>query len=235
MKLLAGLIFLFLLFSVQAEVTIKGYVTDEANILTPQEESEIQAILEGLHRDGVAQGAVVVIKYLYGREISEYAFSLAEGVLGDKEKNNGLLLLIAIEDHKYRFEVGRGLEEKLNDAKIGRVGRTFLVPAFQKEEYGRGIIESLKGVEGILRGTEEMVVEEEGNSGSWFWYYIIFLGVWMLISIIFRRRKTIRKRNDYFEAALLAASMFRGGRGGGGGLGGFGGGSFSGGGAGGGW
>jgi len=106
-------------------VSIEGYVNDYANILS-SESSEIESILKSLHTQGSAEFAIVTINSLEGRDIDGYAFELAEGKLGDKEKNNGLLLLVSLEDRKYRFEVGRGLEPVLPDIIVGRIGRIFL-------------------------------------------------------------------------------------------------------------
>src|SRR3989338_6188279 len=96
--------------------------------------------------------AVVIIPSLEGRDIEGYAFELANDKLGSKETNNGLLLLISITDRKYRFEVGRGLEPIFNDAKIGRIARTYLVPAFQEEQYGQGIINAMNSIHVELTG-----------------------------------------------------------------------------------
>ncbi len=113
-RFLALLVLLTLLpLAAAADYQVDGYVNDYAGILTPQEESQIQGLLQPLHQSNTAEIAVVTIPSLEGQPIETVAFEMADGVLGDKEKDNGLLLLIAVEDRKYRFEVGRGLEATL--------------------------------------------------------------------------------------------------------------------------
>ena len=235
-----------LLFSVLAEaVEIKGFVNDEGNVITPDYESKIEGVLQGIYNSKTAEFAVVTISSLEGQDIESYALNLAQGKLGDQEKNNGLLLLISVEDRKYRFEVGRGLEPIFNDAKIGRIGRTFLVDNFKNADYGKGVYEaSLAVSDELLGGNQSQAVNtvpkvrRQSSISSFFSLFILFI----IISSIFGsvgKNKTYRKRDRFFDAAIMAGLLFggrgRGGMGGfsGGGFSGFGGGGFGGGGAGG--
>ena len=118
-------IFLLLIlipFTLAQEIEDKTFVNDYADIINPEEEIELNSVLNNLYEKDIAEFAVVTIKSLEGKDIESYSLNLAQEVLGD-EKNNGLLLLVSLEDKKYRFEVGRGLEAILNDAKVGRIGR----------------------------------------------------------------------------------------------------------------
>jgi len=221
------------------KIEIKGLVNDYAGILNPEEENALDEILGQIYNSGEAQYSLVIIDSLEGTAIESYSLELAQGKLGDTEKNNGLLLLVAIEDREYRFEVGRGIEHILNDAKVGRIGRTYLIPNFQQEEYGKGILEASLSVKSILLGDTESVyyVRESlpaRQIANIVWYIFIFTFLFVLPLFGVRKR---RSNNRYFNAALGAAILFGGGRGGGGGggFGGFGGGGFAGGGAGGRW
>ena len=242
-KIIVLVIALLLIPAVFSEkIEIKGLVNDYAGILSPEEENALDEILGQIFNSGEAQYSLVIIDSLEGTAIESYSLELSQGELGDTEKNNGLLLLVAIEDRKYRFEVGRGIEYILNDAKVGRIGRTYLVPNFKQGEYGKGILEASLSVKSILLGDTESTyyVRESVPAGQiantiWFIFIFFFLFVIPLFGAMFSKR---RSNNWYFNAALGAAILFggggRGGRGGGG-FGGFGGGGFAGGGAGGGW
>jgi len=243
------LIFVILLISIplvlSQKVEITGYVNDYANVIP--DETVLNAILQQIHNSGIAEYSIVTVNSLEGRDIESYSLNLAQGVLGDKEKNNGLLLVVAIEDKKYRFEVGRGLEATLNDAKVGRIGRTYLQDNFRAGDYAKGITEASLAVKSILLGEEDSAyyvsntpqVNMDYNTISnlfWFIFFIIFF----ILPILFSKNKN--KKDRIFNAALGAAFLFGGGgrRGGGGlggsgGFGGFGGGGFGGGGASGGW
>ncbi len=98
-------------------IQIKGFVNDYANIISPDYKSKIEGALTQLYDSKAAEFSIVTIESLEGKDIESYALNVAQGKLGDKEKNNGLLLLVAVKDRKYRFEVGRGLEPILNDVQ----------------------------------------------------------------------------------------------------------------------
>jgi uncharacterized protein len=223
---------------VHALVPIEGFVNDQANIFTPEEEAAIAAQAQTMFEAGRVQYAVVTVASLEELPIEEYAYRIAEGNLGQTEADNGLLLLVAPAERQYRFEVGRGLEGTLNDAKIGRVGRSYLVPAFQAEAYGEGVLQASIAIDQLVQGVEPAYPDADEVSG------ITILVVWIVIyGIIFLIVMAARKRRKkkYGDAAEVAAWMLLGSRPpggggfGGGGFGGFGGGGFGGGGASGGW
>lgn len=242
---LAAIIFLiiFIIPFANSAVEIKGFVNDYADIIDDNSEQELNNILKQLYDTNTAQYSIVTINSLEGQDIESYSLNLAQGKLGDKEKNNGLLLLVSLEDRKYRFEVGRGLEYILNDAKVGRIGRYYLVPNFQEGDYNKGILEASLAVKSILIGDNESeyyVTGEEYDEEqirAAFFSLLIFLIIFSNLFIFIARRRKFK--NKYFDAAAAAIIIFggrgRGGFGGSGGFGGFGGGSFGGGGASGGW
>jgi uncharacterized protein len=249
-----GLLFLLLpliLVSVHAqEIRINGFINDYAGVIPQEYQSKIMPVLQSLYDSNTAQFSIVTINSLDGSDIESYALNLAQGNLGDSEKNNGLLLLVAVDDRKYRFEVGRGLEPILNDAKIGRIGRDYLVDNFRNNDYGEGIYEAVLAVQATLGGeTDSSYYVSDAPTFPIPSVFIFFLVWFLIIGLVAARRRryyrTHKHKDDYFGAALMAAWLFgprgRGGIGGfggggfGGGFGGFGGGGFGGGGASGGW
>jgi uncharacterized protein len=230
------------------DIQITGFVNDYAKIITPEYVSQIELILKNLQDTKTAEFAIVIIPSLNGQSMESVSLNLAQGKLGDKSKNNGLLLLISLQDRQYRFEVGRGLEGELNDAKIGRIGRTYLQPNFKNGDYGKGIYESAIAVKDVLYRNEssEIVQSEKFDKTQLLITLIPFIILFILVigvaSISSAHNNKQKERGKYFEAATMAALLFggkgRGGMGGfsgGGGFGGFGGGGFGGGGAGGHW
>jgi uncharacterized protein len=228
------------------EIKISGYVNDYANVISPEYKSQIDEILGNLYKKDISQFSVVTIKTLNGQDIESYTYNLANGVLGNKEKNNGLLLLVAIDDHKYRFEVGRGIEPILNDAKIGRIGRVYLTPNFKNNDYGKGIYEAASAVNMILlNGTITADITQNDFTSKPIFIIIFFVLIFLIpiITKIWAAKRLVKDIHDknYFNAGMMAALLLSGrGRGGSGGFGGgsfggFGGGSFGGGGSSGGW
>jgi len=226
---------------------INEFVNDYADIINSNQEQQLNAVLKQIYDSGEAEYSIVTVKSLEGKDIESYSINLAQGVLGDKEKNNGLLLLVALEDRKYRFEVGRGIEYILNDAKVGRIGRNYLVPNFKEEDYSKGIIEASLAVRSILLGDneseyyiEEDYYEEDADRIIFIIQTIMILFFMVGLPILGSILRRNKHRNKYFDAATGAIILFGGGRRGGGfggkgGFGGFGGGGFGGGGAGSGW
>lgn len=242
------LVLLLLLPSVSAQA-IQGHVNDYANVIGPAQEQQIEQVGKQLKDAGLAEYAVVTINSLEGQDIVSYAIELAEGNLGDTEKDNGLLLLVAIEDRKYRFEVGRGLEEDIPDSLAGRIGRDELVPNFRNQDYGLGILEASKAIQARLTNQTESeyypqatqrAIPPQTAAGMLFFGLLILIAIISIYGFSKKRRGASNNDSDYFVAAWALGHMMGRGRGpggfGGGSFGGgFGGGSFGGGGAGGGW
>ncbi|HLF54590.1 MAG TPA: TPM domain-containing protein [Candidatus Nanoarchaeia archaeon] len=216
-----------------------SFVNDDVGVLSAQETSELTGILQSMYDSGSAQYAVVIVKSLEGRDIEGYAFELAENTLGSKEKNNGLVLLVAIDDRAYRFEVGRGLEPVLPDILAGRIGRDYLMPYLKEGKYGQGIIEASKAVRATIMGDSAseyyVVPNARSNALSPFVSLLALLFFFMVIGFVFSRGRRHRSDDSYFLAGMMLGGMMRRGPGGFGGRPGFGGGSFGGGGASGGW
>lgn len=120
------------------------YVADFAHMVQGEDRAKMLAIGEDLDNRFGAQLAVVTIDTLGGDDIESYANRLfrAWGI-GNAEKNNGVLLLIAKEDRKFRVEVGYGLEGAITDGYAGEV-LDGMTPRFQAGEYSPGILEAYR-------------------------------------------------------------------------------------------
>ena len=118
-----------------------GYVNDYADILTLEEEAKLNNLLGELDRKTTAQIAVLTIETTSGVSIEEYSVELFQKWgIGQKGKDNGLLLLVSVKDRKVRIEVGYGLEGAITDAISSRIIRNIIVPHFKQADYGQGII-----------------------------------------------------------------------------------------------
>ena len=222
------------------DIKPSNFVNDYAKILSAEQQAAISAELDQMYKSGLAEFSIVTINSLEGKDIESFSYQVAEGKLGDNEKNNGLLLLISIEDRKYRFEVGRGLEPVLNDAKIGRIGREYIVPNFRNGNYYEGVYSAVRSVKSVIMNQteseyylQETVASTPSKLYPFAILFLIFL-VFIIIGISSSKKNSKRGNGDYFVAAWALSSLMRG-RGGSGGSfgggGGFGGGSFGGGGS----
>lgn len=116
------------------------YVQDYAGVIDPQARSSMNAIAEDLARKTKAQIVVVTVKSLNGESLEDYSLTLLrKWGIGDKKLNNGVVLLVAVDDRKSRIEVGYGLEGALPDALTGRIQDDYMLPFFRQNQYSKGI------------------------------------------------------------------------------------------------
>ncbi len=252
--LLAGLLAVFALPSLaeKAEDLPKptDYVSDFANVLSPEAVARLDSICAQLdHSAANAQVAVVTIKTLDGMDAAEYANALEDKwKIGRKGTDRGLLVFLAVDDHKYRIEPGYGLEGILPDARAGDIGRE-MVPYLRAGDYDSAITQAVGEVAQIIAADAKVTLTDNPAMAQ---RRPVRHGgippklILMLILLIFFGGFHILR---FLFGFGLFSSMMGGGRGGfgggfggggfggggGGGFGGFGGGGFGGGGAGGSW
>lgn len=219
-------------------------IHDQADILSPAFVSELEQQLKR-HEDSTSnQIAILIIESLQDYPIEEYALQVAEAwKLGQEDKDNGALLLIALGDRKVRIEVGEGLEGVLPDAVANQIIRNEMAPRFRENNYEGGIRAAvtamIQAIGGEYQAEQAPVSSRKGRKGS-IWFTLIVLIIIILISRMGGGRGNYR-RGGWSSGAGWYGGGFSGGRGGGGfgggGFGGFsgGGGGFSGGGSSGSW
>ena len=132
-----------LIFPVSATVVSPNntfYVYDGAQVLSEETEAYIVKTNQELESKTGAQIVVVTISSLEGQVLEEYATDLfRQWGIGDSEKNNGVLLLCAVEDRQFRVEVGYGLEGDLPDGKTGRMQDSYIIPLLREDKFDEGI------------------------------------------------------------------------------------------------
>ncbi|MFA6172750.1 MAG: TPM domain-containing protein [Kiritimatiellales bacterium] len=134
-----------------------GYVSDFAHVMNPADRAATEKLLAELEQKTGAQVAVVTMKSLQGGQIDDFAVRLFERwKIGQKGKDNGLLLIAAIEDRKMRIETGYGFEGVLPDAAAGRLIDQVIRPAFRAGDYSGG----------LRKGAEALAVVAADASGA---------------------------------------------------------------------
>jgi uncharacterized protein len=128
-------------------------VTDEAGVLSPAVAARLEEKLAAYERATGHQLAVLVIQSLEGEVLEPYAIRVAEQWrLGDKKRDDGILLLVAVDDRALRIEVGYGLEGAVTDAHSSRVIRDVMVPRFQAGDPAGGIEAGLDALMRLAEG-----------------------------------------------------------------------------------
>ena len=132
---------------------LTGRVVDEAGILSAQFKTEISAQLAAHEQATSNQVVVVTLKSLQGYEISDYGYQLGRHWgIGQKGKNNGVLLIVAPADRKLRIEVGYGLEGVLTDAESRVIIERVIKPYFKQNNYEQGIRAGVSAMLAALGG-----------------------------------------------------------------------------------
>jgi uncharacterized protein len=121
-----------------------NHVVDLAGIINDDVEAALNGYLLELEQKTTAQMVILTIESLEGQSIEEFSISIAHDRwrLGQKGKDNGILLIVSLKDRKYRFEIGYGLEGTLPDSLVGTIGRQYLVPYFRQGDYSTGILKA---------------------------------------------------------------------------------------------
>ncbi len=236
--------------NVLAKPNIPQLVTDMAGVLTPAEKAALENKLVAIDDSSSNQIAVVVLPTLDGYPIEEYAIKLfRDWGIGNKKTNNGILLLIAINDRKVRIEVGYGLEGAVPDITANNIIDNDIKPAFRARNYFEGIDKATDDLAKAAIGEYKVARAKKGkgSGGSLIGFIVIAI---IIVVIVGRKDNGSGGANnggggfgDIATGMLLGSLLGGGGRssgsewggGGGGGFGGFGGGSSGGGGASGGW
>lgn len=215
---------------------LRGFVTDNANMIDPAYANNIAQLAAKIEQETTVEIAVVTIESLEGESKEMYAVKLFEQAgIGKKDKDNGLLILVAKQEQEYRFEVGYGLEGTITDSMKVNIGDRIIVPNFKNGEYGKGIYESMLVIEELLKGNEEVIskysMSQTQSQEIPAWIQFLFFGVFILFAIL----STMGRRKNSGGYYGGYGGVGGGGFGGGFGRGGFGGGGFGGGGFGGGF
>ncbi len=151
------MIFLVLLSSIaiaQDIPTLQKYVNDNAGVLTSSDIARINALSAQIEENTTVQIAVLTVDTTELSSIEQYAVDVFEkSGIGFEDKDNGLLIVVAISDRKWRIEVGYGLEPVITDSTAGMIGRTYIVPAFQEERYGDGLYNAVDAVYNVIQNS----------------------------------------------------------------------------------
>jgi uncharacterized protein len=212
-----------------------GYVSDTAGVMG-EWAAKTETLCREIEGRTTSEIAVLTVKTTAPLEAQQYAQQVFDRwKIGKKGKDNGVLILVAVDDRKMWIATGYGVEGVLPDGKVGEIRDRVLLPMFRQSRYGEGIFLGAKAVGSVLTGgqVDAPKREQKGKRFSLPLDLILFLlfGVFILIRGIFSDFFGSRRRHG--GGAYLGG--FGGGGFGGGGFGGFGGGFSGGGGAGGGW
>ena len=237
-----------------------GYVNDVARVMDEPSRAKLEAFLDQLHRKTGVQFAVLTMRTTAPLDPSDYKVRVFQRWgIGNKEKDDGLLMLVAVAEHQVRFETGYGLEGTLPDGLQSRIFRDVMAPYFRRNDYAGGITQGVLASAARIGAEQGVTLEWNGSelrystrhrsspvAAVWLALFV-YLGIMLLMFVARRRGHGVRGGMGGWGGGFgggffgglggggFGGGGFGGGGGGGGGFGGFGGGGSGGGGGGGSW
>ncbi len=209
------LFFIFLHNLLFANITfpkLTGRVVDQAQILSSQEKEYLSSILEKHENETSNQIVVVTLDSLEGQDIADYGYQLGRyWEIGQKDKNNGVLLIISMAEKKLRIEVGYGLEGELTDKISHEIIEYILKPAFRQNDFYGGIQKAVKAIIKTIKGeykpSDYGVLED--NSLMWFFIFFAMTFLSTILMTITKKLKYLTLRKFFFSVLLASfASTF---------------------------
>jgi len=172
---------------------LTGRVVDQANIMSAQSRGDLETKLKDLEDKSGIQLVVATVSSLHGSDVETYANELFRTwKLGQEKKNNGVLLLVAPNEHKVRIEVGYGLEGTLTDALSSVIISSAIVPRFKAGDFSGGIQRGVDGIVSVLSGDTtdwqpKIDVRRDDSSSDfdglvWLLFFVLFMFVWWYLT-----------------------------------------------------
>ncbi|RYD49662.1 MAG: TPM domain-containing protein, partial [Sphingomonadales bacterium] len=190
----------------------KEPVVDAAKLLTAEQVAQLTQLSEEINKTTTRQFVVATIPDLEGYDIADYGYQLGRNWgLGDKEANNGILLIVAPNDRKVRIEVGYGLEPIMTDALSSQIINQTILPKFKAGDMPGGIVAGaqaigeqmklpLEAAEAKAKAAADQAGAQRSRQGSGgFPFGLLFIGIiiaFVLLPAIFGRRRGRRYRGD---------------------------------------
>nr|WP_245428920.1 YgcG family protein [Phyllobacterium phragmitis] len=168
---------------------LTGRVVDAANVIDPQTRAALDDKLAAFEAKSSDQVVVVTVPSLEGEDIESYSNRLFRSwALGQKQENNGILLVVAPNDRKVRIEVGYGLEGTMTDALSSVIIRSAIIPAFRQGDYSGGISRGVDGILTVLAGDSaefearaKRNIQAQSSASGTDWISVIFMTFWAFI------------------------------------------------------
>lgn len=180
---------------------LTGRIVDEAQLLQPLDRDALDHELAALEAKSTDQLVIYTTRSLQGYSIEDFGYRLGRfWQIGQKDKNNGVVLIVAPNERKVRIEVGRGLEPQLTDLMTKLIVENAILPAFRRNDFAGGIKAGVRDIRDVLLGDAEAVKERaraapkrttDGNDFA-VWIFIMF----MLLAIMATWVQSVQAANS---------------------------------------
>ena len=145
---------------------LTGQIVDQAGLLNADDRAQITRDLHALEKKTTDQIVIVTVKSLDGYPIEEFGYKLGRAWgIGQKDKNNGIILIVAPNERKVRIEVGRGLEGEMTDIMSKLIVENAILPRFRRGDFSGGIKMGVRDIKDVILGDAEAVKERARGGG----------------------------------------------------------------------
>ena len=168
--IVATAVYILLALSAAAEPRfppLTGRIVDAANLLTPEDRRGLESELRALEERSTDQLVVYTTPSLQGYPIEDIGYRLGRTwAIGQKGKDNGVILIVAPNERRVRIEVGRGLEPQLTDVMTKLIIENAILPAFRRNDFSGGIKAGVHDIRDVLLGDAAAVKERAARGAS---------------------------------------------------------------------
>ena len=185
---------------------LEGRVIDQVNLLSAPVKKDINKILENHEKETSNQIVVVILDTLNGYPIEDYSYQLGRfWGIGQKDKNNGVLLVIAMQEKKIRIEVGYGLEGALTDKISHEIINYTIKPNFKANQYELGILKAVNEIIATIKG--EYAAKEKNSNFNDAINAFIPLGFFVLVFLSIIINSASKKLKNQFLYKTTKSSL----------------------------
>ena len=165
---------------------VRRYVSDPTSILSPAATDTIDAILGRLEKSTGIETAVVMLPSIGENDIFDFSTSLfRKWGIGKKKSDNGLLILFVMDQHKVRFATGYGIEGTMTDAMSKRIQMQYMVPAFKRSDWNKGMVDGVRATAKVLDGSmEPEAADSDTDTGDILFSIGIIVGIVLLVMFV---------------------------------------------------
>lgn len=165
---------------------VRRYVSDPTSILSPAATDTINAILGRLEKSTGIETAVVMLPSIGENDIFDFSTSLfRKWGIGKKKSDNGLLILFVMDQHKVRFSTGYGIEGTMTDAMSKRIQMQYMVPAFKRSDWNKGMVDGVRATAKVLDGSMEPEAADSDTDTDDILFSIgIIVGIVLLVMFV---------------------------------------------------
>lgn len=188
--------------------TLETPIVDQTGTLTGDQIKQLSDKIAASRKEKSYQIGILIIPSLGNGEYLEgYSLKVARAWgIGEKDKSNGVLLLIVKEDREIRFEVGRGLEGELTDAHTSRIIRNVIAPKFRERNYYEGISEGVNSIQLAVANKPDAAAQKEAAEPI-DWSAVVATGVFIIIGVLTWLGAILGRSKSWWAGGVIGAVM----------------------------